>query len=162
MNNNDQQTQEEIVIGTTNSNKKTRSDVIKELIQTSRTGINDFYLEALEEIFNETWTKYDICLVLTGTHILDRLCRDEHKRNPITGQEFARILMEFTRRYSWFFAGLPPEKESYGVIYEPFSQINIGFVLRPGVGISGFGRDLMLQTILRKNNFFTKDRVYQV
>ncbi len=140
----------------------TRSDHIKELVQASRTGLTPRSLLELEELLNTTWTKYNIAFVLTGTHLLERLEREEHSQHPICLYELTRIFNEFTRRYSWYCALLPPEQEHYGVMCESFSHINVGFVLRPGRGISGFDRDLMLQTILRKPNFFTNNRIYRV
>ena len=141
---------------------RTRSARIKELIQENRTGITPQSLLALENTLNETWTKYGICFVITGTHILQRLAREEHGESPITLKELKRIFTEFTRKYAWYFAGLPTNRDYYGVIREHFSHLNVGFVLRPGVGISGYDRDLMLQTILRKPNFFTKNKIYDV
>ncbi len=141
---------------------KTRADRIKELVQANRTGITPRSLLTLETALNTTWTKDGICFVLTGTHVLERLEREEHKGHPITLTELTRIFTEFTQKYKWYFSGLAPEKEHYGVIREAYSNINVGFVLRPGVGISGYPRDIMLQTILRKKNFRTKNRIYDV
>ena len=140
----------------------TRAERIKELVHANRTGITPQTLMALEQSINRTWTKYGIYFVLTGTHVLQRLAREEHERTPITLHELARIFTEFTRKYSWYFARLPADHEHYGVIRDPFSQINIGFVVRPGVGISGYPRDLMLQTILRKKDFQTRNRIFDV
>ncbi len=140
----------------------TRAERIKEIVHEGRTGITLNSLLQLEKALNEKWTKHNICFVLTGTHILERLKREEHKTNPVTFYELSRIFNEFTKRYLWYFTTLPLDKEHYGVIKEPLSHINIGFVLRPGIGISGFDRDFMLQTILRKDRFGTNNKVYQV
>ena len=140
----------------------TRAARIKELVQANRTGITPQALMALENTLNKVWTRYGIYFVLTGTHVIERLPREEHQQSPITLHELTRLFMEFTRKYSWYFARLPVEAETYGVIKEPFSQINVGFVVRPGVGISGYPRDLMLQTILRKREFSTRNRIFEV
>lgn len=140
----------------------TRSAQIKTLLYENRTGVNPSTLLRLEDTLNAVWTKNNIYLVLTGTHLAERLARQEHQCSPIMLQELQGILTEFTRKYCRYFSHLPTVNEHYGVIYDARSQINVAFVLRPGIGISGYDQDLMLQTILRKNNFLTKNQVYCV
>jgi hypothetical protein len=74
----------------------------------------------------------------------------------------ARIFREFTKKYRRQLENLDPTRDHYGVIREQDSNINVGFVLRPGVGISGYEQDIMLQTIMRKENFVTRNRIYDV
>ena len=141
----------------------TRAERIKELIQETRTGITPVALIELEEFLNKTWAKiYDVYFVITGNHFLEQLTREEHTKNPISLHELKRVFSEFTRKFGWYLGSMSEAHDHYGVIRESFSKINVGFVLRPGVGFSECGRDIMLQTILRKRDFFTRNRIYEV
>lgn len=142
--------------------QQTRAERIQHLIHATQNGISLRALTAMEHGINGVWTRHGIYFVLTGTHFLEQITRKEHKDTPITIQELSRMLKSFTDKFDQFLASYPIQGEHYGVIVDGRSFINIGFVLRPGVGISGYPRDLMLQTLLRKQDFTTRDRTYNV
>jgi hypothetical protein len=142
--------------------QQTRSERIQHLIHATQSGISLRALKSMEHGINGVWTQYGIYFVLTGTHFLEQITRKEHANAPITIQELSRMLRSFTSRFDQYLASFSLNREHYGVIVDSLSAINIGFVLRPGVGLSGYPRDLMLQTILRKHDFTTQDRTYEV
>lgn len=145
---------------------QTRAQQIKKIIHAGWTGVTPKALQLLERQVNTVWTKYGIYFVLDGIHFKEQIYRVEHTNYPIGMHELNRIFSTFTRLYHQKLGTLDisqyPDYEYYGVIREDISHINIGFVLRPGVGISGYPKDIMIQTILRKENFGTSDPVYHV
>jgi hypothetical protein len=144
-----------------NANIASRAQQILSLVG-KQTGITAPGLIELEDRVNQFWTKHNIYMILTGTHVLQRFQREEHGENPVKIDDLRRILPRFTQLYGLELVKQDPSEEHYGIIREPSTNINIGFVLRPGDGRSGYPRDIMIQTVLRTDKFRTNDRVFSI
>ena len=112
----------------------------------------------LQEKFNKEWKEYEIHLDLLDTHFVDQLNRNENRCHPISFAELSSILEQFTTKHREVVSKL--ESNSYGVIQEPHTFTNVVFFVDGNSNEQK--KDVRLITIMRKKNFSTHNRIYEV
>lgn len=115
----------------------------------------------LEQELNQIWCQYNAHLTITGNHFLQQVSRPDHWGQPLSLNEVAAALHSFTLSQARNLSTVPLTEVKRGVIRHDSSNLNIGFVIDP-VSKHECSRDVELTTILRKEEFLTRDHVFRI
>lgn len=122
---------------------------IQEIVEMSRQE-----LDYVEQIADEMWKNLDVDIEFTR-HFFDRV-NDSRNNAPITADELIALFKKEYQRHGRDIADF--DSNGQAVMKDIFTKINIPFV----VVDKGRDRELVMKTVMRKNNFTSSNPEFKV
>lgn len=122
---------------------------IQEIVEMSRQE-----LDYVEQVADAMWKNLDVDIEFTR-HFFDRV-NDPRNKTPITADELIALFRKEYQRYGRDIADF--DSNGQAVMKDIFTKINIPFV----VVDKGRDRELVMKTVMRKNNFMSSNPEFKV
>lgn len=122
------------------------AEILKEMTQQE--------LNAVEQFADSLWKQYDVDIEFTR-HFFDRV-NDSRNGKPITADELIELFKKEYQMYGRDIADF--DSNGQAVMKDLLTKINIPFV----VVDRGRDREIVMKTVMRKNNFATPNPEFKV
>ena len=122
---------------------------IQELLE-----MTHYELNKVEQVADALWKNFDVDVEFTK-HFFDRV-NDARNGDPITADELIALFKKEYQRHGREIADF--DSNGQAVLKDILTKINIPFV----VVDRGRERDLVMKTVMRKNNFATSNTEFKV